>query len=306
MSSLPIVYNPDYVTPLPPGHRFPMPKFGKVYEMLIRDGIATLDQFHIPPLAERNLLRLAHTGAYVDSYLEGTIAPRAMRRIGFPWSPQGVHRTRTAVGGTVLTAELALAHGIACNTAGGTHHAFAEFGTGFCIFNDVAVATRYVQSADLARRILIVDLDVHQGDGTAAIFQDDPTVFTFSIHCAKNFPFHKQTSTLDLALPVGMGDEAYLALLQRHLPSILETFSPDLVFYDGGVDPHIEDSLGKLALTDAGLYQRDHFVFSQCAERMVPVAAVIGGGYHKDHDRLARRHTLLHQAATAVFARFYA
>ncbi len=183
---------------------------------------------------------------------------------------------------------------------------FRDFGSGFCIFNDLAVATRHVQAAGLAQRVLIVDLDVHQGDGTAVIFQNDPTVFTFSMHCEKNFPFRKQTSTLDVPLAEGLGDIDYLAILQQHLPVILDTFSPDLVFYDGGVDPHREDTLGKLALSDMGLYQRDLYLFSLCADHDLPVAAVIGGGYQADHERLARRHTLLHQAASVAFARFYA
>jgi acetoin utilization deacetylase AcuC-like enzyme len=302
-ANLPLVHNPDYVTRLPDGHRFPMPKFGKVYETLIKDGVATLDQFHVPETADRALLELAHTSTYVESYLSGTIDPRAMRRIGFPWSEQLVRRTCTAVGGTVLTAQLAMEQGIACNTAGGTHHAFPDFGSGFCIFNDMAVAARFAQEAGLAERILIVDLDVHQGDGTAVIFQDDPAVFTFSIHCDKNFPFRKQRSTLDVPLPAGAEDQVYLETLKRHLPLILGIFSPDLVFYDGGVDPHVEDSLGKMALTDEGIYQRDHYVFSQCAARQIPVAGVIGGGYQPDHERLARRHTLLHRAATAVMSK---
>lgn len=298
--SLPLVYNPDYVTPLPQGHRFPMPKFGKVYETLIRDGVATLDQFHFAEMADRAVLTLAHSPAYVDAYLSGSIDPKLMRRIGFPWSPQLVKRTCTALGGTVLATQLAMVHGLACNTAGGTHHAFPEFGSGFCIFNDMAVAARYAQAAGLAERILIVDLDVHQGDGTAFTFEDDPDVFTFSIHCEKNFPFRKQRSTLDIPLAVGVEDEEYLAVLRRHLPTILNDFAPNLVFYDGGVDPHREDTLGKLSLTDAGLYARDLYVFSRCAEREIPVVGVIGGGYQADVDRLARRHTILHRAAGEV------
>jgi acetoin utilization deacetylase AcuC-like enzyme len=297
---LPLVYNADYVTPLPEGHRFPMPKFGKVYESLIYNGIATVDQFHVPEVADSALLTLVHTPAYVDSYLSGSIDPKAMRRIGFPWSPALVRRTCTAVGGSVLTAQLAMHHGIACNTAGGTHHAYPDFGSGFCIFNDMAVAARFMQASGAANRILIVDLDVHQGDGTALIFADDPAVFTLSVHCASNFPFRKQHSTLDIALPNGIEDAAYMAAWTNHLITILDDFAPDLVFYDGGVDPHREDTLGKLNLSDDGLFQRDLFVFSQCAVRGVPVAAVIGGGYQRDVDRLAQRHTLLHQAASEV------
>lgn len=300
--SLPIVYHPDYVAPLPPGHRFPMLKYRKVYETLIRDGIAGLDQFHLPEPPPQNWIELVHQPAFVEAYLTGAIDARAMRRIGLPWSRALVNRTCIAVAGTVLTAELAVEHGIACNTAGGTHHAFAEFGSGFCIFNDLAVAARAVQEQGLARRILIVDLDVHQGDGTAAIFAGDESVFTFSMHCAANFPLHKQRSDLDLPLPIGMTDNEYLATLLHHLPDLLSQVQPDLVFYDGGVDPHHEDLLGKLALTDHGLYRRDLLVFTECQRRGIPVAGVIGGGYGRDVDQLARRHTILFRAASEVMA----
>lgn len=302
--SLPLVFHADFVAPLPDGHRFPMPKFGKVYEMLIRDGIATLDQFHCPEIAAVELLELVHSPEYVESYLAGTIDPKAMRRIGFPWSEALVTRTCTAVGGTILTVQLALAHGMACSTAGGTHHAYADFGSGFCIFNDLAVAARVAQRENWARRILVVDLDVHQGDGTASIFLDDPSVFTFSMHCGKNFPFRKQQSDLDVALAVGTTDELYLQLLHSHLMPLLEEVQPDLVLYDAGVDPHEEDRLGKLALTDAGLFQRDRLVLEACARRGIPVASVIGGGYAKDVDRLARRHCLLHRAASDIYTEY--
>jgi acetoin utilization deacetylase AcuC-like enzyme len=301
---LPIIYHPDYIAPLPPDHRFPMLKFRKVYETLIRDGIASLDQFHCPERPPKAWIELAHEPAYVEAYCNGTIDARAMRRIGFPWSAALVNRTLAALGGTILAAELALAHGLACNTAGGTHHAFYDVGSGFCIFNDLAVAPRVMQQRGLAPRILIIDLDVHQGDGTAAIFQGDESVFTFSMHCDDNFPFHKQQSDLDIALPIGMEDDAYLATLENYLPDLLTAVKPDLVFYDAGVDPHGEDGLGKLALTDAGLYRRDYRVIEECLRRGIPVAGVIGGGYQRDIDRLARRHCLLHRAASDVFQTF--
>ncbi len=299
--SLPFVYHPDYISPLPDGHRFPMPKFGKVYQTLVRDGTASLDQFYVPQKAPHAWLELVHSPAYVDAYCSGTLAARAIRRIGLPWSGALVNRTCTAVGGTVLAAQLALEHGLACNTAGGTHHAHRDFGSGFCIFNDMAVAARWIQINDLARRILVVDLDVHQGDGTAAIFSGDPTVFTFSMHCGANFPFRKQPSDLDIDLPVGMADAEYLMLLGRTLPDLLDEVKPDLVFYDGGVDPHVEDKLGKLALTDRGIFQRDKLVLDQCIVRGYPVACVVGGGYSDDVDRLAQRHALMHKAAAEVF-----
>ena len=214
---LPIVYHPDHVAELPAGHRFPMGKFRRLYEILVHDGVATLDQFHCPEPASAELIGLAHAPEYVDSYLAGTIDARAMRRIGFPWSPALVHRTRTALASTLLAAELALEHGLACSTAGGTHHAFHDFGSGYCIFNDLAVTARALRRAGRVRRVLIVDLDVHQGDGTASILQDDPDLFTFSMHCDANFPFHKQQSDLDVPLPVGMEDDEYLRVLAAHI-----------------------------------------------------------------------------------------
>lgn len=298
---LPLVYHPDYTTPLPENHRFPMLKFRKVYETLVSDGIASLDQFHCPAPAPRSWLELAHAPAYVDAYLTGALDGRAMRRIGFPWSAALVDRTRVALAGTVLAAELALQHGLACNTAGGTHHAHYNYGSGFCIFNDLAVAPRLLQQQGLIQRALIIDLDVHQGDGTAAILQQDATIFTFSMHCEVNFPFHKQTSDLDVALPVGMEDEAYLSTLAYYLPDLLGQVKPDLVFYDAGVDPHAEDSLGKLALTDAGLYARDQMVLDACLRQGIPVAGVIGGGYQQELNRLARRHCILHRVASELF-----
>uniref|UniRef100_A0A7C1JEY6 Histone deacetylase n=1 Tax=Caldilinea aerophila TaxID=133453 RepID=A0A7C1JEY6_9CHLR len=299
--TFPILYSPDHVAPLPEGHRFPMAKFGKVYEWLIRDGVASLDQFHLPQPATEAQLALAHNPAYIRAYLEGTLDARSMRRIGFPWSERLVRRTLTALGSTVLAAELALTHGLACSTAGGTHHAFHDFGSGYCIFNDLAVAARWVKAQGLARRVLIVDLDVHQGDGTASILQNDPDLVTFSMHCEANFPFHKERSDYDVALPAGMEDEEYLAVLAQWLPDLLTQVRPDLVLYDAGVDPHRDDALGKLALSDQGLFRRDRFVLEQCLRRGVPVAAVIGGGYSKDIDALGRRHTIVHRAAAEVW-----
>jgi acetoin utilization deacetylase AcuC-like enzyme len=298
---LPLVYHPDYTTPLPENHRFPMLKFRKVYETLVGDGIAGLDQFHCPTPAPQEWLALAHAPAYVEAYCQGALDARAMRRIGFPWSAALVNRTCVALAGTVLAAELALQYGLACNTAGGTHHAHYDYGSGFCIFNDLAVAPRVLQQRGLVQRVLIIDLDVHQGDGTAAILQQDATIFTFSMHCEVNFPFHKQTSNLDVALPVGMEDDTYLATLAHYLPGLLSQIQPDLVFYDAGVDPHHEDSLGKLALTDAGLYARDQMVIDACLRRGIPIAGVIGGGYQQALDRLARRHCILHRAASDLF-----
>ncbi|MEL6821306.1 MAG: histone deacetylase [Calditrichota bacterium] len=294
---LPFVYHTDYVTPLPPGHRFPMPKFAEVYRILLEDNIATSGQFHMPEIATRDILQLVHSKSYVDAFCDGTLDRQAERRIGLPWSTGLVKRTRTAVGGTILTAKLALEHGIACNTAGGTHHAFPDYGSGFCIFNDLAIAARYMLETDQAKRILIIDLDVHQGDATALTFANEPAVFTFSMHCGVNFPFRKQQSDLDIELPVGMTDSDYLAELEKHLGKLLSEVNPDLVIYDAGVDPHIDDSLGKLSLSDYGLYQRDCKVIDRCLANGFPIATVIGGGYDKDISALARRHSIVHRAA---------
>lgn len=301
--SLPLVYHPDHVATLPESHRFPMAKFGKVYEWLVRDGIASLDQFHLSQPAVVDVVKLAHAPAYVEAYLEGSLDARAMRRIGFPWSAQLVRRTLTALGSTLLTAELALQHGIACSTAGGTHHAHYDFGSGYCIFNDLAVTARALKAQGLVQRVLIVDLDVHQGDGTASILQADAELVTFSMHCDANFPFHKQQSDFDVGLPAGVDDDGYLDILAAWLPDLLTQVRPDLVLYDAGVDPHMDDALGKLALSDAGLLRRDRFVLESCARHGVPVATVIGGGYSKDTDALARRHTLVHRAATELWQR---
>jgi len=299
--SLPIVYHPDHVALLPEGHRFPMAKFGKVYEWLVRDGVATLDQFQLARPATPDQVMLAHDPAYVCAYLDGALDARAMRRIGFPWTAQLVQRTLTALGSTVLTAQLALQHGLASSTAGGTHHAFYDFGSGYCIFNDLAVTARWLRQCGQVRRVLIVDLDVHQGDGTASILRDDADLVTFSMHCDANFPFHKQQSNYDVGLPVGVEDDAYLAVLAQWLPDLLAQVRPDLVLYDAGVDPHHDDALGKLALSDDGLLRRDRFVLESCVRRGVPVATVIGGGYSKEIDALARRHTLVHRAASELW-----
>lgn len=239
---LPIVYHPDYVAPLPDGHRFPMPKFRLLYELLVNDGVAQKEQFHTPSRPPQEFIELVHATEYVKAYIEGTLDAKAQRRIGLPWSPALVNRTCVTVVGTILTAQLALQNGLACNTAGGTHHAFPSYGSGFCIFNDLAIAARVLQKLGLVQKILIVDLDVHQGDGTAFIFQDDDSVFTFSMHCEVNFPGTKQKSDLDVPLPVGMEDDAYLQTLANYLSDLLSDVKPDIVFYDACVDPHIGDS----------------------------------------------------------------
>lgn len=302
---LPIIYHQDYIAPLPLGHRFPMSKFRQLHELLLANRVAYPEQFHTPECPPQELIELVHTKSYVQAYCEGTLEAKAQRRIGLPWSPALVNRTCVAVGGTILTAKLALNQGLACNTAGGTHHAFPNYGSGFCIFNDLAIATRVLQKLGLAKKMLIVDLDVHQGDGTAFIFENDHSVFTFSMHCEINFPSTKQTSDLDVPLPLGMEDDAYLQTLANYLPDLLTEIKPDIVLYDAGVDTHIDDKLGKLSLTDTGIFRREMQVLTTCVSAGYPVACVIGGGYADDIKSLVWRHSLLHRAASQVYHQFH-
>ncbi len=302
--NLPLIYHPGYVAPLPSGHRFPMAKFKKLYEMLLADGVAEASQFVSPVLPPQEWIERIHTFEYVQAYCNGTLDAKAQRRIGLPWSFELVNRTCTAVAGTILTAELALKYGLACNTAGGTHHAFPSYGSGFCIFNDLAIAARHLQQTTQVKKILIVDLDVHQGDGTAFIFRDDASVFTFSMHCEVNFPGSKQQSDLDVPLPQGMEDDDYLQTLASYLPDLLSQVKPDLVFYDAGVDPHMCDRLGKLSLTDTGLFRREMQVLTTCVSLGYPVACVIGGGYADDMNALVYRHSLLHRAASEIYRHY--
>jgi acetoin utilization deacetylase AcuC-like enzyme len=302
--SPPLVYHPDYVTSLPTGHRFPMAKFGMLHDLLLADGVVIPEHVYRPTVPPPAWIELVHTSEYVRSYQDGSIDPKAMRRIGLPWSKELVHRTEIALGGTILAARLALEYGLAGNSAGGTHHAFPGYGSGFCIFNDLATATQVLLAEGLVRRVLIVDLDVHQGDGTAVIFQQEPNVFTFSMHCGVNFPGTKQQSDLDVPLAAGMEDGEYLQTLDRYLPDLLHDFQPDLVVYDAGVDPHNGDLLGKLALTDRGLFCRDMQVLSTCAKGGYPVVYTIGGGYAADLRSLVDRHSLVFRAAAEVHRQY--
>ena len=294
---LAIVYHPDYVAPLPEGHRFPMEKFRLLRDLLLRDNIVSAKNVFIPKLPTTEQLALVHTNKYIANYRDGTLDYKAQRRIGLPWSPALATRTQIAVGGTILTAKLALEYGCACNTAGGTHHAFPNYGSGFCIFNDLAIAARVLLQEGKVNQILIIDCDVHQGDGTAFIFRNEPRVFTFSMHCEANFPGTKQTSDLDIPLPIGLDDDGYLQILASHLDNLLISVKPDLVLYDAGIDTHVNDRLGKLALSDRGIYRRERMVLSACLAAGYPVACVIGGGYSKDLSSLVYRHSLLHRAA---------
>jgi acetoin utilization deacetylase AcuC-like enzyme len=297
---IPIVHHPNYRAQ-PGDPSFPLNKFNHLARILVEDGLVAADGFHQPDgPAAPELLQGAHDADYVAAVLDFALPPEAVRRIGIPMNEAVVRRTRTSTAGTLLAGRLALAHGVACNTAGGSHHAARDHGAGYCIFNDVAVASSRLLAEGEVDRVLVVDLDVHQGDGTARIFADDPRVFTFSMHARKNFPARKAVSDLDIELEDGTDDEAYLGALQDVLPGLVESHRPDLIFYVAGVDPFVEDRLGRLALSEEGLFRRDSFVLSTALRSGTPVAGVLGGGYDKDLERLARRHSTLHRAATAA------
>jgi acetoin utilization deacetylase AcuC-like enzyme len=268
-----------YTFPLPEGHRFPVAKYAMLRDAVIAEGIVPADRVLDPDRASDDALELVHTGDYVRRFREGTLDSAELRRLGFPWSEALVERSYRAVGGTIAAARHALAHGLAMNLAGGTHHAFPDHGEGFCVFNDVAVAIRLLRSEGLLRRAAVVDLDVHQGNGTHAIFAGDPEVFTFSMHGGRNYPFHKVAGTLDVELADGTGDDVYLTELAAALPRVLAASAPDLVVYIAGADPHEGDRLGRLALTFDGLARRDAMVLDLCREVGIPVAITIGGGY---------------------------
>jgi acetoin utilization deacetylase AcuC-like enzyme len=280
-----------------------MTVFRRIYERLLRTGVIAPSQVHVAPALDRSALTLPHTHCpeYVAAFCAGTLPAEAMRRVGFPWSPVLVERTLAEVSGTLLTAELALAHGLACNTAGGTHHAHRAHGSGFCILNDLAVTTASLLARSLASRVLIVDLDVHQGDGTATMLADEPRAFTLSFHCAANFPARKAASSLDVPLPAGTGDEAFLDALSSVLPGVIASFKPSIILYDAGVDPHAGDGLGRLSLSDEGLWRREMMVLNMALGAGVPIAGYVGGGYADDVEVLAARHCLLHTAAAQAW-----
>ena len=273
-----VFYSDTFTLPLPEKHRFPGGKYRMLRERLIADGLVREDQLVESPLAATEDILRAHDADYVEAFETGTLDDKAIRRIGFPWSKQLVTRTRATAGGAVAAAKAALEDGIAGQLAGGTHHAHRDFGSGYCIYNDHAIAALSLIETGLARRIAIIDLDVHQGDGNAAILTPVPEVFVFSMHGEKNFPFRKTVSDLDVPLPDQMEDEAYLETLERHLPAVF-AFAPDLVLYQSGVDALSHDKLGRLSLTHDGLMQRDAAVLSACRARGIPVALGLGGGY---------------------------
>jgi acetoin utilization deacetylase AcuC-like enzyme len=268
-----------YTFPLPEGHRFPIAKYELLRQRVVAAGLGEVRE---PERIDRASLLRVHTARYVDAFTEGTLAPDELRRLGFPWSAALVERSYRAVGGTSAAARVALDEGIAMNLAGGTHHAFPDRGEGFCVFNDVAIAIRALQAEGRIQRAAIVDLDVHQGNGTNAVFASDDSVYTFSMHGRRNYPFAKVEGSLDIELEDGCGDDEYLALLANALPGVIAAAKPDLVLYLAGADPHEDDKLGRLRLTAAGLARRDVIVIESAREVGIPVAVTIAGGYGRD------------------------
>jgi len=270
-------YADHFVLPLPEGHRFPMSKY-----RLLRDGLAGTPGLQLceAPVATDTQLLLAHDPVYVQKVVTGTLDAKEQREIGFPWTPGMVERSRRSVGATIAACQSAMQDGIAVNLAGGTHHAYRDKGSGFCVFNDAAVAARVMQRQSAAGLpIAIVDLDVHQGNGTAAIFKNDPSVFTLSLHGDKNFPFRKEPSDLDVPLADGVSDAVYLQALAKALEDLDTVFRPELIIYLAGADPHEGDRLGRLKVTDAGMLARDRAVFDYAKHLMVPIAISMAGGY---------------------------
>jgi acetoin utilization deacetylase AcuC-like enzyme len=277
-----VFYSDHFVLPLPEGHRFPMVKYSMLRERVARDGICDPGELRTPrAVTDEEILR-AHSPGYLERVVTGTLTDKEVRRIGFPWSERMVERSRRASGGTLGACLAALEEGFAANLAGGTHHAFSDKGEGYCVFNDSAIAARAVQAAGLAERVVVIDTDVHQGNGTAQILHRDPTVFTFSIHGAKNFPFNKEQGDLDAPLPDGAGDTEFLHALVEGLETALDAAGADLAIYLAGADPFEGDRLGRLCVTKSGLAERDRIVLETCKEHGVPVAITMAGGYARE------------------------
>ncbi len=301
MNRLPIVWDPGYSPDFPNTHRFPMAKFRYLKEWVDRE-VANTQLFNPTP-CPMDLLQSVHDSAYVEAFQNGTLDPKAIREIGLPWSPGLATRTRLALGGSVHTCELACHYGLASHLAGGTHHAHHARGSGFCIYNDLAVSATHLIATGRASRVLIFDCDVHQGDGTAAMLAAHPGTFTCSIHAEKNFPARKVASDLDVNCPDGMTDGPYLERVLETLDSVLAGWRPDFVIYDAGSDVHVDDALGRLSITTAGLYARDLQVLDRIRSQSIPCATVIGGGYDRDHKAVAARHGIIVAAAARIMAR---
>ncbi|MDB5193434.1 MAG: histone deacetylase [Segetibacter sp.] len=285
-----IAFDPIYAHPLPEGHRFPMLKYELIAEQLLHEGTITTENLFAPQPCPKEVVLLTHTAEYLDKLLHQTLTPSEQRKIGFPQSAELTKRELIITQGTIDCCYHAKENGVALNVAGGTHHAFKDRGEGFCLLNDFGVAANYLLRNSLASKILIIDLDVHQGNGTAALFKDDPRVFTFSMHGRHNYPFHKETSDLDVPLEDGIGDDQYLLLLHKHLSQLLKDVKPDFAFYLSGVDILETDKFGKLKVTIEGCRIRDELVFNHLKENNVPCVVAMGGGYSADIKKIVEAH----------------
>ena len=291
-----LFYCDHYAIPLPAGHKFPMAKYRMLRDLLTADGCF---RFEAAALADPKIIELAHDPAYVRDFLTGALREAAVRRIGFPWSEGLVYRTLASVGGTLAATCDAFDSGWGGNLAGGTHHAFRGEGSGFCVFNDIAIGILWLRAKGRIRRAAVVDLDVHQGDGTAQIFENDPDVLTLSMHAKSNFPFRKQRSKIDIELEDGTGDDAYLMALDGVLPRTV-AFDPDIIFYQSGVDPLCSDTLGRLSLTRAGLKERDRRVISSAHAHRIPIVITLGGGYSRPIELTAEAHANTFRTASEI------
>lgn len=285
-----LFYTDHFELPLPDGHRFPMSKYRLLRRRIVHSVVHTRDVLLVPPAATDQQLRLCHTDTYVEAVKTGSLSNTEVRRIGFPWSEKMVERSRRSTGATIAAARAAMTDGISANLAGGTHHAFADAGEGYCVFNDAAVAVRTLQYEGRIRNACILDLDVHQGNGTASILRDDPSVFTLSIHGVKNFPLRKVASDLDVGLADGSGDDDYATALENALRIVSQHGPFDLAIYLAGADPYQHDRLGRLSLTKAGLLRRDKIVIRWCLDRSLPIAIAMAGGYAEEIDDIVDIH----------------
>jgi acetoin utilization deacetylase AcuC-like enzyme len=294
------VYHPAYQIALPAGHPFPMSKYSRLVDMLLAEGTLAAGDILRPEPLDAATLELVHAPEYLAKLASSGLSAAEQRRLGLPWSEALWQRARLAAAGTLMAARTALERGLAGNLAGGTHHAFADHGEGFCVLNDVAIAIRSLQAERLIERAAVVDLDVHQGNGTAAIFEADEDVFTFSMHGERNYPLAKMRSNVDVPLEDGVGDAQYLDALQLHLPAVLDAAKPDIVFYLAGVDVAAGDRYGKLALTEEGIRQRDRWVIEAVRRRQLPLCIVMAGGYAPTRARTAELHAHVFREAVAV------
>ena len=300
-SFIPVAYDPIYRLPLPENHRFPMEKYELLPQQLLLEGTCEPSDFFTPTkVALENVLRI-HNEEYVTRLINLNLNTREIRNIGFPLTKKLVERELIIAGGTIMGCEKALKTGIAMNIAGGTHHAFSDCGEAFCLLNDQAIAAQYLLDQKKASQILILDLDVHQGNGTAAIFESNPKVFTLSVHGAKNYPFRKEKSDLDIALEDDTGDKKYLDKIKKIIPALIDNIKPDFIFYLSGVDVLGTDKLGRLNLTIEGCKERDTFVLKQCNDRNIPLQCSMGGGYSKDIKVIIEAHANTYRAAKTIY-----